>query len=563
MEFVNPVFLWGLLALGIPIIVHLFNFRRFRKVYFTNVKFIQDLQQKTQRHSQLLHLIILFLRMLAIASLVLVFAQPYIPDKSVNKNTFSNEITSIYIDNSFSMEAVSMNGQLLDEARNKAREIVSAYPSSGLFQILTNDFEGRHQRLMNKDEILENIDEIKFSPAFRKLSEVVARQTDLLHDYPGQGIDIYILSDFQKSFADVAKIKSDSMLNIYFVPLIPNKTGNLYIDSCWFESPVFQVDQYMLLKARIKNSSDESYEKIPVKLVINDRQRAIASFDIAAGDVAEVKLPFTIHETGVQSGMVEITDHPITYDDQFFISYKVSQTIPVLCINGNGENNYLKALFRDSAFTFRNAFEKNLDYSSFPDYNLIILNELKSLSSGLIQDLKKFVTEGGSIIVIPAESIITEDYKDMLGSFNSGYPDALDTINTRISDIDVHHPLFENVFIDNNRKKLQENIDLPSVFKHYKIVAPIRSSQQNILMLQNGDIFATATPADQGFVYLFAVPFRDQYSNFPRNALFVPAIYNMALLSEPKQKLFYILGKDEAVSVRNKLTQTDETYRIK
>ena len=102
MEFVSPYFLFGLFAISIPIIIHLFNFRRYKKVYFTNVKFIEDLQQKTKKKSQLKHLLVLLMRILAVSSLVLAFAQPYIPVSENLINLESKNAVSVYIDNSFS-----------------------------------------------------------------------------------------------------------------------------------------------------------------------------------------------------------------------------------------------------------------------------------------------------------------------------------------------------------------------------------------------------------------------------------------------------------------------------
>ena len=79
MEFVNPGFLYGLIAVAIPVIIHLFNFRRFRKVFFTNVEFIKELKQETRKQSKLKHLLVLLARILAVAAIVLAFARPYIP----------------------------------------------------------------------------------------------------------------------------------------------------------------------------------------------------------------------------------------------------------------------------------------------------------------------------------------------------------------------------------------------------------------------------------------------------------------------------------------------------
>ena len=142
MLFANPVFLTALAALAIPVIIHLYNFRRYKKVYFTNVRFIAEIRQESKKRSQLKHLLILLMRLLAITALVIAFAQPYLPSVLQKKNITDRQAVSIYIDNSFSMEALATNGKLLDIAKTKAIEIASAYKPSDLFQILTADFEG-------------------------------------------------------------------------------------------------------------------------------------------------------------------------------------------------------------------------------------------------------------------------------------------------------------------------------------------------------------------------------------------------------------------------------------
>ena len=162
MSFVFPSFLFALSAISIPVIIHLFNFRKFKKISFTNVRFIREVKRDTQSKSKLKHLIILLMRILAVAFLVFAFAQPFIP---VSKTAVveSERAISVYIDNSFSMDAVGQNGTLLEQAKSKAAEIVKAYKPSDKFQLLTNDFEARHQRLMNREEFLQQLDEVKIA----------------------------------------------------------------------------------------------------------------------------------------------------------------------------------------------------------------------------------------------------------------------------------------------------------------------------------------------------------------------------------------------------------------
>src|SRR6185369_14626860 len=104
MMFVYPAFLWALFATAIPIIIHLFNFRRYKKVYFTNVRFLKELKHESESKSKLKQILILIARILAITALVFAFSQPFLPSK-VSKNRGGVKSVSVYIDNSFSMES--------------------------------------------------------------------------------------------------------------------------------------------------------------------------------------------------------------------------------------------------------------------------------------------------------------------------------------------------------------------------------------------------------------------------------------------------------------------------
>ena len=200
MHFIYPGFLFALAALAIPIIIHLFNFRRFKKVYFTNVRFLKEIKQDTQSHSRLKHLLILICRLLAVAFLVFAFAQPYLPVSNKKTEAGIKKI-SIYIDNSFSMDAQGKNGSLLETAKKKAREIAMAYKPSDQFQLLTTAFEARHQRVVSREEFLQLIDEVKPGSSVRTLAEVVQRQQEAISTGEEKSSKkAFIISDFHDHF---------------------------------------------------------------------------------------------------------------------------------------------------------------------------------------------------------------------------------------------------------------------------------------------------------------------------------------------------------------------------
>jgi hypothetical protein len=217
MQFVYPGFLWALAFLAIPIIIHLFYFRRFRKVMFTNVRFLRELKEERSSRQRLRNLLVLAMRLLALGLLVLAFAQPFIPQSDTVKA--GRKAVSIFIDNSFSMAALSEDVPLVEKAKQRARELVKAYTLEDRFQIITNDFEGRHQRLLSQEEALALIDEIELSPASRKLSLVLSRQQQALATADTDLRLAYQISDFQRQVTDLASVR-DTSVELSLVPLL-------------------------------------------------------------------------------------------------------------------------------------------------------------------------------------------------------------------------------------------------------------------------------------------------------------------------------------------------------
>ncbi len=558
MQFVHPYFLFGLLAVSIPIIIHLFNFHRYRKVYFTNVRFIRNLKQETRKRSQLKHLILLMLRILTILSLVMVFAQPYVPVNKQAADMNRKNLVSIYIDNTFSMESVTGSITLLDLARNKARELAGAYRTSDEFLLITNDFEGKHNRLLSREEFDEQLDEITFSPVHRNISEIFSHASDVRFRTEERNYLIYLLTDLQKNMFDWPEIAPDSGMSVYLVPLQAEQPANVYIDTCWFENPVQNVLSQTVLKARVSNFSGTDLERVPVRLSVNGSQKGLANIDIPAYRTVELAIPFINYEAGIHSGVLSLEDSPVTYDDQFYFSYQVSEFIPVLSVYQDKENAFLRAVFgRDSTFIFDQFFAGSLDYTSFSNYRLIILDGLEEISSGLSQELKRFVEDGGSLAIFPGQKTDKESYNLFLSSMGSATYQPLDTAATKTVAINTNHPLFQDVF-----ETIPENIDLPVVQKYYPITRLARSDQEWLMNLQNGNMFLSVQSVGNGLVYLVAVGLTDAFSNFQKHAVFVPTLFNMAILSHQQQKLFYTIGEEEVIELRSTILQGDRTFQI-
>ena len=534
-------------------------------MYFTNVRFLQELKQQTQKQSQLRHLLILAMRILAIATLVMAFAQPYIPFSGSQSKISARNAVSVFVDNSFSMEAVGTNGSLLDESKQKAREIVSAYKSTDLFQLLTCDFEGRHQRLVTRDEFLTMLEEVMVSPSVRSISEIVRRQYDLLKSENSARRSSYLVSDFQKSSYSNIDFQQDSSINTYLVPLKSSAVANVYIDTCWFSQPTQQPGKTSLLSARVWNKSENDLEKIPLKLMINNQQKSVASIDIKAGMSATVEMPFTIHQAGPQNGLLQVTDYPVTYDDKFYFSFDVLSSINVLAINGGSENRFLNALYaQDSSVRFTNLSEKSLDYGRLPQFDLIILNEIPSFSSGLAEEIKRYVTNGGTVLLLPAASADLPSYNNFLKSINAPTYQKSDTVDTKVVRLSEESYLFRDVFERQQGKQVvATNTDLPKVSNHFPIVFSSATLTVPLIGMLNGREFLTLTNSGMGQVLQSAVPLDPTFSNFPQQALFVPVLYNIALISHPSHNLYSIIGDNKAIRIGTTVPGGDKVFKIK
>ncbi|WEA01970.1 vWA domain-containing protein [Mucilaginibacter sp. SJ] len=554
MYFLYPAFLFALLSLAIPIVIHLFNFRRYKKVYFSNVQFLKEVQEQQASRRNLKERLILASRLLTLLFLIVAFARPFIPGAQ-NANAGKRQVVSVFVDNSYSMETLNREGSLLDEAKRRAKEIASAYNINDRFQLLTQDFEGKHQRLLSRDEFNDAIDAVKISPQSRNLQQVINRQENLLGNQAGTIKSVFIISDFQKNKND-KPIKADSNISINLVQLKAGNLPNVAVDSVWLLSAVHRPGESEKLVVRLHNYAAEKAEKIPLKVLINGEQKALASVSINAREIQSDTLSFSGLKAGWQRGEVQLQDNPVTFDNQFYFSFNVKQQMPVLLIDGGTPNLYLKAVFAsDAFFGATRVADGNVDYAALNTYPIIIISDVKTIATGLAQQLKTYVAKGGTLVVFPSAEADLTNYKTFLSSLNTGYPEKLITQDVKVASINRQSQVFKNVF-----ENFPQNPDLPLVKKHYQL-SKSGAKQESLMSLATGEPFWEGYNSGKGNVYICAVPLNEEFSNLSRHALFVPVLFRMALLSGHDQLLFYTLGADESFEMQP--VQTTEKQLLK
>lgn len=564
MDFLYPNMLYGLFAVAIPILVHLFNFRRYQKVYFSNVSLLKSIHKKTKKQSELKHLLVLFLRILTLIAIVFAFAGPYLPNKDSLLDEQERKYVSIYVDNSFSMTHLGENGSLLNEAQNAALSILDSYENADHFHLITNQMNARHHRWYNKMEMAQNIMEVEPIHLQQSLKDVFQREKVLRsqEEPEPEAAVLYLLSDFQKNSTFNEPIEVDTNLRVRLLPMQNNPVNNLSVDSLWFEQAVQLPQTVSVVQVKLSNYGDEDQQQIPLRLFIGEQQKAVVSVDIPAGESRIIPLSFTNESEGDFSAHIEIEDYPIIYDDRLFFTFKVRHLFSISMISEKEPNPYLTGLYQNDSMISLNTYQKGgVDYNSLSQQDLIIVNELTSMGSGLEHELSQYVENGGQLLVIPSSS---NSYDNWLKELKMPSYGNLDTVMVRMADINKQLPFYQMVFEKSRLEKdKNQKIDLPQVKKYYPINRS-NSSALSLLTTRGGKCILSAKEYGKGVVYQLAFPLNMEYSTLPEHALFVAVFYQMVLQSKTQRPIYEQIGSDRSLEMTSDVAlSSDAVFYLK
>lgn len=548
MQFIYPAFLWALGLVAIPVIIHLLNLRRHRTVYFSNVNLLKKVKQESLRKSKIKQLLIMSSRILLLIMLVLAFSKPYLPSGNIEKRQ-AKQVVGIYIDNSFSMNAEGPEGKAIESARQKAWEIVRSSEPDTRFAIVTNELSEQQNRFFTPTEAMRIIGEVTETFNWAPLSTVALRLRNMMNNLLfDTNKTIYFISDFQRHTTDLGAFQPDSSLVYNFVTVPVNAVQNLYIDTCWFDAPTHHFNQLEILNVRIVNRSQSDYPQIPVNFYLNDSLKALAATALKAGEQKVLTLQYTNTNMGFQQGRIEISDYPIVYDNVIYLAYHVKNELKALLIETNeiSTTRNFRAMFLNDPYIRLNIERADrIQISALPEYSTIILNELKSLSSGLIEELIKYAQNGGSLVIVPALLDEGTSFNELFSGLNLPQFTEIDTVEIPISDIAYQDPLYEEVF-----KEEEQKVDLPVIGKRFRLNTTQTMAVKNILSFADQSTALGLHSFGNGKVYQLAFPLSDPQNNFINHLLFLPTFYNIILQSASMQQLYHTIGTNFSVDIQ-------------
>ncbi|MDO1500654.1 BatA domain-containing protein [Winogradskyella maritima] len=525
MQFKHPELLWALLLLLIPIIIHLFQLRRFQKVAFTNVKFLQNVVQQTRKSSQIKKWLILFTRLFLLACLVLAFAQTYTSNSESFKT--KNE-TVIYLDNSYSMQAKGPNGSLMNDA---VQSLISSLPSDEKFTLFTNDSEFKNTTTKTANNALVTL---KYSTKQLPYDAVMLKGKQYFSNDVSTLKNFVVVSDFQQQDRPL-EFEKDSTIQLRLVQLKPNDIPNISIDSVY----VNKVEQGNLeLKVMLQNTGNSS-DNSSISLYDGEELLAKTAVNLNESDEAT----FTIPENKTINGRLTVDDNALQYDNTFYFNINQKDKIKVLAINeANGD--FLSNLYTDDEFEFEGLPPNNVNYNRFSEQNLIILNGLKRINNALNTSLLSFMNDGGNVLIIPSSESDLTSYNQLLNRLKLSTFESTESPEKRITTINYDHPLISNTF-----SSRVDNFQYPKVTKSFKF----SSSSNSVYNYDDGTSFLKGNNG----VYAFSAGIDDANSNFKNSPLIVPILYNLGKQSLELSELYYTVGASNSVDVNVQLGQDD------
>ncbi|MDT0621379.1 BatA domain-containing protein [Croceitalea vernalis] len=517
MQFKHPELLWALLLLLIPIIIHLFQLRRFKKTPFTNVAMLQKVVVESRKSSSIKKWLLLLTRLFLMACLVISFAQPFL----AKENALKEKETVIYLDNSFSMQSKKEGLSLLEKS---IQDVLKFIPEETEFTLFTNDKTFKSTTLK---AIQNPLLSLEYTSKQLSLDEIFFKAKKFFKTDNSSVQNLIVISDFQNRLGSLSDRLSERT-NIHLVQLEANQQSNIAIDSIYLGKRLNnQVELHTVI------SGLQTDESIPISL-FNDAQ-LIAKTAIVGENKVKNEVVFSIPEKEKIKGKILINDNGLSYDNVFYFNIDEQKPIKVLSINQT-ESDYIEKIFGSKEFEFIGYNLNQLNYGAIEAQNLIILNGLEQIPDNLQTVLNSFKKEGGSLMIIPSTKSDMVSYNMLLSKLGAARLQEKISLEIPVSKINFDHPLFQNVF-----EKRVTNFDYPTVksfFKTSKSGATIISFSNDQPFLQNFEN-----------TYIFTAPINIENSNFQASPLIVPTLYNIAAFSLKRSSLYLKMGVEHDIDI--------------
>lgn len=541
MIFLNPAVLLGLLAASIPILIHLLNLRKLKKIEFSTLTFLKELQKNRIRKVKLKQWLLLALRVLIIMFLVFAFARPTLEGVAIGGTTSAAKTTALFVlDDTFSMSVIDQDGSYFNQAKQTIRNLLKNFQEGDeIGLILISDKSSENLNITsNLSEFERLIESLNVSYSSGMIHNSLVQAAEVISQSKNFNKEIYILSDFQSGrlvkedlISDLSQLM-DKNTRIYAINYSGRDVFNLSIDKLEVSTAIFEKEKPISFKTTVTNHSSQINNNSVLSVFLGGERAAQQSTSLNPGESKMIEIEAVAKQTGFIEVTAELEDDDIEYDNKRFLSINIPNRIPVLLsADQQSDLSFINIALQTGNVSDNYKLDikptNQLLSTRLEDYNvLFIIGE--SITSGF-ERIKSFIEQGGGVVIFPSSKINMDRFNNLLQNIglpkaesHIGQPDKTDN-PTLFQDTDFEHPLLKNIFDAQEKKRIES----PDIYSYYRIITG--ASGRNIISLPDGSAFLSEIRIGKGKVLLFNSATVLSWNSFPLKGLF-PALMNKSIL---------------------------------
>ena len=463
--FLAPLFVAaGVIGASIPIILHLLNRERARRLIFSTVRFIQMSHQTNVRRHKLKRWLLLLMRILILALLGVAFARPFFAAAPVITQKIGGKRNAVIIlDTSYSMQYE----EVFKDAKEEGTKILDGLDSTdAACLILSSDTARVVAPLGSESSHLRsalNTAEVTYEPT--DYLDALQTANEILESIPIGQKQVYLISDMQKrgwqNFIETDKLNPD--VQVEFINVGIEHPKNLAITGISVPPVILNEQQASHLVARVHNYGDEPVESLPVRLFIDENMIQTVQLDIEPDDLADAVFNIDFQDEATHTGWVELPEDGLAVDNKRYFTLQSLQSIKVHAVGNRARtrSSFQKpeTFFMEMAFT-AGSDAVPIDFSestTIPNAatlartDVLILADVTRFSSNEADRIKTYVAAGGGLIVTVGDNFDADVYEQHFGdeaglmpcNFVQAVGDALDRQQFRVlATVKYEHPIF-------------------------------------------------------------------------------------------------------------------------
>ena len=454
----------GAIGASIPLILHLLNRERARRLIFSTVRFIQMSHQTNVRRHKLKRLLLLLMRILMLALLGLAFARPFFADAPVvTQKTGGKRNAVIILDTSYSMQYEGV----FENAKKEAVEILDGLDASDAACLILSSDNARVVAPLGSEfsHIRTALDNADTSNEHTDYLDAMQTADEVLQSIPIGGKQVYLIGDMQKrgweNFIETDKLSPN--VQIYFVDVRAEKPQNHAVTEISVPPVVLKEQKASQLVARVHNFGDEPVENLQVRLFIDGNAIDSVELDIEPDDLSDAVFKVEFQDEATHTGWVELPEDALGVDNKRYFTLQSLQSIKVHAVREQQrtrsryqtvETFFMKKALASGSDAVQIDFTESVSVpnaSTLESVDVLILADVAELSSGEAERVKAYVAAGGGLIVTVGDNIDADVYKQRLSGemglmpcdFVQAVGDALDREQFRVlATVKYEHPIF-------------------------------------------------------------------------------------------------------------------------